>query len=102
MFFVFILIKKSNFPVFVSFATLLLFVIDSNVEPNDQVGSASPKAKRRHARPLDLDSSDGDTDGDDDKKEERVEDDTPVSNPVEAVVPLSDEPQNLGNTSKVN
>ncbi|RVE68468.1 hypothetical protein OJAV_G00092130 [Oryzias javanicus] len=73
---------------------------NSNVKPKDQAGSTSPKAKRRHARPLDLDSSDEDADGEEDKTKERVEDDTQMPNPVEAVVPVSDDPQNLENTKK--
>ncbi|XP_024131428.1 histone-lysine N-methyltransferase SETD1B-A isoform X1 [Oryzias melastigma] len=73
---------------------------NSSVKQKDQVGSTSPKAKRRHARPLGLDSSDEDADGEEDKREERAEDDAQMSNPVEAVIPVSDNLQYLENTLK--
>ncbi|KAK5871200.1 hypothetical protein PBY51_004092 [Eleginops maclovinus] len=62
----------------------------------DKLSFASEKAKRRHARPHELESDDDDDDDDEGKEEDNtLQDEETTSDKVEAVVPVDDDPQIL-------
>lgn len=59
------------------------------------VRTSSERAKRRHARPLDLDSDDDD--GEDGEERNTLQDKEMTPNKVKVLVPEEDEPQILVN-----
>lgn len=59
---------------------------------------ASERAKRRHARPHELDSDDDDDEDDDDAEKEEdntLQGEEAISDKVEATLPIDDDPQIL-------